>query len=193
MLLTEIAPAGVNPVPLREMAAHLRLASGFSDDGSEDSLLELYLRNATAVIERRTAKKLISRSFLLQVVCWNRSGYLRLPIGPVTAIDGFELIRPGSTVTLDPAEWALEPGLGQQQVTGPGGAALRPIPHGALAHLTLTAGFGATWNEVPDDLRHAVLLLATHYYEDRAGDQELDAGLPFGVSSVLARYLPVRI
>lgn len=193
MLLTETAPAGVNPVPLREMAAHLRLASGFSDDGSEDSLLELYLRNATAVIERQTAKALISRSYLLQVVCWNRSGHLRLPVGPVEAIDGIELIRPGSTVTLSPAEWVLEPGLSQQRVTGPGGTPLRPIPHGALAHLTMTAGFGATWNDVPDDLRHAVLLLATHYYENRAGDLELDAGLPFGVSSVLMRYRPVRI
>ncbi len=193
MLLTETAPAGVNPVPLREMAAHLRLASGFSDDGSEDALLELYLRNATAVIERRAAKALIARSYLLKVACWNRSGHLRLPIGPVSSIDTFEMIRPGSTVALDPAEWELEPGLGQQRVTGPGGAALRAIPHGALAHLTLTVGFGATWNDVPDDLRQAVLLLATHYYENRAGDLELDAGLPHGVAALVARYQPVRI
>jgi uncharacterized phiE125 gp8 family phage protein len=193
MLLTETAPAAVNPIPLREMAAHLRMASGFSDDGSEDSLLELYLRNATAVIERRTSKALITRSYLLQAACWNRAGHLRLPIGPVTSIESFEFIRTGSTVTLAPEEWVVEPGLGQQRVTGPGGAALRAIPHGALANLTLTAGFGQTWNTVPDDLRQAVLLLATHYYENRAGELEADAGMPFGVASILSRYQPVRI
>ena len=193
MLLTETAPATLNPVPLREMAAHLRLASGFSDDGSEDSLLELYLRNATAVIERRTCKALVSRSYLLQVVCWNRSGHLRMPIGPVSSIESFELIRTGSTVTLAPEEYSLEPGVSRQRVTGPGGGALRPLPHGALAHLSFTAGFGASWNEVPDDLRQAVLLLATHYYENRAGDLALDNGLPHGVGAILEHYQPVRI
>ena len=193
MLLTETMPAALEPVPLREMTAHLRLASGFSDDGSEDALLELYLRNATAVIERRTAKALIARSYLLQVVCWNRFGHLRLPIGPVSAIDAFELIRPGATITLAPEEWVLEPGIGQQRVTGPGGNSLRPLPHGAIANLTMTAGFGPTWNDVPDDLRQAVLFLATHYYENRAGDLEVDGGLPHGVGAIVARYQPVRL
>lgn len=193
MLLTETAPAAANPVPLREMAAHLRLASGFSDDGSEDSLLELYLRNATAVIERRTAKALISRSYVLQVVCWNRSGHLRLPLGPVSSIESIELIRPGSTIALTSDEWVLEPGLSRQRLTGPGGGALRPLPHGGLASLTLTAGFGPSWNEVPDDLRQAVLLLATHYYENRSGDLGLDNGLPFGIGPILERYQPMRL
>lgn len=193
MLLTEVAPAASNPVPLREMAAHLRLASGFSDDGSEDSLLELYLRNATAVVERQTAKALISRNYVLQVVCWNRSGHLRLPVGPVTAIESFELVRPGSTIALTSDEWVLEPGLSRQRVTGPGGGALRQLPHGGLATLTLTAGFGSSWNDVPDDLRQAVLLLATHYYENRSGDLGLDNGLPFGVGPILERYQPMRL
>ena len=193
MLLTEVAPAAANPVPLREMAAHLRLASGFSDDGSEDSLLELYLRNATAVVERQTAKALISRSFVLQVVCWNRSGHLRLPVGPVSAIESFELVRPGSTIALTSDEWVLEPGQSRQRVTGPSGGALRPLPHGGLATLTLTAGFGSSWNDVPDDLRQAVLLLATHYYENRSGDLGLDNGLPFGVGPILERYQPMRL
>ena len=193
MLLNEITPAAVNPVPLRELAAHLRLATGFTDDGSEDALLELYLRNATAVVEARTAKALIARSYLLKVASWNRSGHLRMPIGPVTAIERFELIRPGSVITLTAGEWELEPGTSRQRLTGPGGIALRCLPHGALAEIAFTAGFGSNWNDVPDDLRQAVLLTATHFYENRAGDAAVDGGLPFGVAQILERYQPVRL
>ncbi len=193
MMLTEITPAAVNPVPLRELAAHLRLATGFADDGSEDGLLELYLRNATSVVEGRTAKALIARSFSLKVACWNRNGHLRMPVGPVTSIDAIELVRPGSTIALTTDEWALEPGTSRQLLTGPGRTALRALPHGALAELTFTAGFGSSWNEVPDDLRHAVLLVATHFFENRTGDIAVDGGLPFSVGPILERYRPIRL
>ncbi len=44
MLLKEVAPPAPNAIPLPEFAAHLRLGFGFTDDGSEDALLNLYLR-----------------------------------------------------------------------------------------------------------------------------------------------------
>ncbi len=193
MLLTEVTPAALNPVPLRELAAHLRLATGFTDDGSEDSLLELYLRNATAIVEARTAKALITRPYLLKVACWNRRGHLHLPVGPVAAIDQIQLVRPGSTVVMASEEWFLEPGTGRQRLTGPGGGALRSLPHGALAELNFSAGFGASWNDVPDDLRQSVLLLAAHLYENRDGDAALDGGLPFGLGAILERHSQMRL
>ena len=55
------------------------------------------------------------------------------------------------------------------------------------------AGFGAAWGDVPADLRQAVLMLATHYYEYRH-DTSLSSGcMPFGVTSLLERYRPVRL
>ena len=74
MIVTETSPAAVNPVPLDEFAAHLRLAQGFADDAAEDGLLELYLRNATSVVEARVGKALIRRGFKLQVTAWSRDG-----------------------------------------------------------------------------------------------------------------------
>lgn len=193
MLLKEVAPSTLNPVPIRELAAQLRLAQGFSDDGSEDALLELYLRNATAVIERRLARALIARAFVWEVARWNRHGHLHLPIGPVAQIDGFRLIRPTSTIDLTSDEWFLEPGAQRQRITGPGGAALRDLPHGAMAELSFTAGYGPSWNEVPDDLRHAVLMLSAHFYENRDGEIEADDGLPFGLNTILDRHQTIRL
>lgn len=193
MLLKEVTPPALNPVPIRELAAQLRLSQGFSDDGSEDALLDLYLRNATAVIETRTGRALVSRAYTFQVGRWDRNGHLHLPIGPVAAIDTFQLIRPGSTITLSEGDWVLEPGTQRQRITGPGGGALRGLPHGALAELGFSAGYGPSWNEVPEDLRHAVMMLAAHFYENRDGEIEADNGLPFGLTGILERHRTVRL
>lgn len=193
MLLKEVTPAGVNPVPLRELSAHLRLANGFSDDGSEDGLLELYLRNATAVIETRLGQALINRPYVLQIACWNSAGHLTLPIGPVAEIDSFQLVSSAGPVSLAPTEWVLEPAASRQRVSGPFGQSLRSIPFGGIAELNFTAGHGPSWNEVPDDLRQAVLLLAAHFYENRFGEVEADGGIPFGVVSILQQHRSMRL
>lgn len=193
MLLKETTPAAHTPVPVRVLADHLRLGHGFADDGAEDALLELYLRNAAAVIERRTGQALISRPHVLQVTTWNRSGHLVLPIGPVEAVDSIRLVSAGTTVDLDPDDWCLSRGVTRQRLTGPLGGALWPLPHGAVAELRFTAGHGATWNDVPEDLVQAVLLTAAHFYENRFGEMEAEGGLPFGVLSVVEQNRPIRL
>ena len=193
MLLKETTPAAMNPVPLREFGAHLRLSHGFNDDGSEDALLEIYLRNATAVVERRTGQALIARPYLLQSACWDRKGHMTLPVGPVGQIDALRYVGPGGTIDLDPEDWVLEPGTTRQKVTGAGGGALWPLPHGSVAEFEFTAGYGTSWNDVPDDLRQAVILLAAHYYEDRSGNIEIEGGLPYGVLSIVEQHRPVRL
>lgn len=193
MLLKETTPAALNPVPIRELAAHLRLSQGFNDDGSEDALLDLYLRNATAIIERRTGAALVERPYLLQTACWDRRGHFHLPVGPVSTLDAIRYVRPGSTIDLDPDEWRLEPGTRRQRLTGAQGGPLRMLPHGALAEITFNAGYGPSWNEVPDDLRQAVILLASHCYENREGEAELDNGLPHGLAGILERHQAIRL
>ena len=193
MLLKEAAPPAPNPVPLAEFAAHLRLGYGFTDDGSEDALLDLYLRHAIAVVEARTGQALVMRPYILQVAGWNRRGHLVLPVGPVAAIDRIRFVRAAGIVDLAPTDWTLEPGRTRQRLTGPGGGALRPVPHGALAELEFTAGHAPAWAEVPGDLRQAVLLLAAHYYENRHGELGAEAALPPAVGAILAPHRPARL
>ena len=195
MLLKEITPAARNPVPIREFGAHLRLAHGFNDDGSEDGLLELYLRNATAMIERRTSQALISRVHTLKVACWDRNGHLVMPIGPVQSIESIQLVSPTSTIDLDPGDWSLQPGNTRQRLTGALGGPLWALPHGSVAELRFTAGHGGSWNDVPDDLRQAVLLLAAHLYENRFGETDTIGahGIPAGVLSITDLHRPIRL
>jgi uncharacterized phiE125 gp8 family phage protein len=197
MLLKEAAPGAPTPVPLAEFAAHLRLGHGFADDGAEDALLELYLRHAATVVEARTGQALIARPYVLQVAGWNPRGHLVLPVGPVANVDRIRFVRAasgaGAAVELAAGEWALEPGRARQRVTGPGGGALRPVPHGALAELEFTAGHGVDWTGVPGDLHQAVLMLAAHYYENRHGELGEEAALPPAVGAILAPHHLVRL
>lgn len=191
MLLKEMAPAALAPV-VAEFAAHLRLGLGFADDGAEDALLESYLRSATAAVEARTGQALVARGFVLQVGGWDTRGHLVLPVGPVAAVDIIRFVRPDGAVTLDPAQWAVEPGSARQRLTGPGGGALPVVPTGAIVELVFTAGHGAGWAAVPDDLRQAVMLLAAHYHESRHGEAT-GGGMPPAVAALLAPHRPARL
>lgn len=192
MYLTEVAPATFNPVPVKELSLHLRLAHGFADDGAEDALLELYLRNATAAIETRLSRALVRRAYVLQVASWDRNGHLTLPVGPVAHIDTIRFIQPDANIDLTPDEWILKPGECRQRLVGSGGGALRALPQGALAELGFQAGYGTSWNSVPDDLRQAVLLLAAHYYEYRTAEDPGN-GFPHAVRVILEPHRPVRL
>ncbi|HUF88145.1 MAG TPA: hypothetical protein VMM59_12245 [Thermohalobaculum sp.] len=191
MILTETAPAAVTPVSLSELSAHLRLAHGFPDDGAEDALLELYLRNGAAAVEARTGRALIRRGFLLRLAAWDRHGHAALPVGPVEAIATLRFVRGTEAVDVAAGSWALEPGTGRQRVTGAQGGALSPIPEGYVAELAFDAGFGADPADVPGELRQAVLLLAADFYERRHDDG--GAGIPMTVRALLEPWQPVRI
>ncbi len=193
MLLTQSAPGALTPVPMQELTAHLRLAHGFADDGAEDGLLELYLRNATAFIERRLNCALIRRGYELRVAHWDRYGCLTLPVGPVTEIDSIRFERPGIVTSLETGEWIVKPGEQRQRVCGAGHDALRAIPHGAMAVLTFQAGYGESWNDVPDDLRQAVLLMAAHYFEHRGEDKTPNMTVPPAVQAILTPRQPARL
>jgi uncharacterized phiE125 gp8 family phage protein len=62
-----------------------------------------------------------------------------------------------------------------------------------MVKVVLDAGFGPGWTDLPVDLRQAVLLLASEYYEHRHDDGAQAAGLPFGVVTLIERWRTVRI
>lgn len=190
MRLREVAPADLVPV-LGEFAAHLRLGFGFADDGAEDTLLLRYLGSAISAIEAETGQALIAREFLLRVSAWDRRGQLVLPIGPVIEIEAISFLRGSKVVALEPARWVLMPGRSRQALTGAGGGALPAVPPGAEVEIMFTAGHGESWEDIPGELRQAVLMLASFYYEHRHGDAPL--AMPAGVVALIRSYRPTRI
>ena len=191
MLIEETTvPQAVLPVP--GLRSHLRLGSGFAEDSLQDGLLEGFLRAALAAIEARTGKALIAREFTWTVERWNDAGQ-GLPIAPVSAISQLSMVgRDGMPTVIEPAKYRLVQDA-VRPVLAPMGSCLPTIPFGGHAELKLTAGMSPDWGALPADLAHAVMLLAAHYYEYR-DETSLGRGcMPFGVTSLIERYRPLRI
>ncbi len=73
------------------------------------------------------------------------------------------------------------------------GSALPNIPSNGAATVHFGAGFGPSWSDVPADLKQAMLMLAAHYYEYRHETGLQSGCMPFGVTSLLERYRPMRL
>lgn len=192
MMLTEVTPVPSVALPVEEMKDHLRMGSGFADDGLQDGLIEAYLRAAMAAIEGRIDKMLFERRFLWVLDCW-RDVEQALPVSPVSGIVSVTLVdAAGGEVVVPTTAYRLIPDLHRPRLAGKG-AALPTIPSEGLVKVFFDAGFGPAWTDVPVDLRQAVLLLAGEYYEHRHDDGAQGAGLPFGVVTLIERWRTVRI
>ena len=173
------------------MRDHLRLGSGFAEDGLQDGLIEAYLRAALAVIEALIGKVLLVRRFRWVLADWRYRAGQALPVAPVQAID--------SVVLVDAAGGRLEVGslrliadLHRPRLV-PVGSALPLVPPEGRVEVVFSAGFGATWAEVPADLRQAVLMLAAEYYERRDEMGLRDQGLPGAIMALIERWRTVRV
>ncbi|WP_333817433.1 head-tail connector protein [Tabrizicola sp.] len=192
MMLTEETQVPLAALPVEEMKDHLRMGSGFADDGLQDGLIETYLRAALAAIEGRIGKMLFQRRFLWVLECW-RDEEQALPVAPVTGVVSVTLVdAAGGEVLVPGAVYRLVKDLHRPRLAGKG-SALPTIPSGGSARVVFEVGFGAAWTDIPVDLRQAVLLLAGEFYEHRHDDGAQAAGLPFGVVTLIERWRTVRI
>ncbi len=191
MMLVEQTTPLASALPIREFADHLRLGSGFSDDGSEDTVLELYLRSALAGIEARIGKALIQRTFSWQISRWFAQDEQALPISPVQVINSVTVIDADDNSTaIDPSEYGLVTDVQRSKLRANGGN-LPSIPRGGIADIDFDAGFGP-WAAIPAALKQAVFLLAAHYYENRSGEAGA-VDLPSGVAVLIESFRPIRI
>lgn len=194
MILTEVSAPPSSAVPVRAFAEHLRLGSGFADDGSEDAVLELYLRSAMAAIEARLGRALLARPFSWTVTGWREDASQGLPIAPVQSVDAITLVAAdGSETPVDPESWSVLRDTQRPRLVGRFGRNLPRIPRSGHAEIRFTAGFGEGWDSVPADLRQAVFLLGAHYFENRADGTSGSGSMPFGVLVLIEAYRSTRL
>ena len=193
-MLTEQTAVPAEALPVQAMKDHLRLGTGFADDGMQDGLVAAHLRAAIAAIEGRTGKALLSRRFLLRLSRWREArGAQALPMAPVAALVSVSVIDAEGVASLLPTDsYRLEPDMARPRLIGRG-RSLPVIPEGGAAEVVFDAGFGADWGAVPADLAQAVLLLAAEYYEARHDGGQGGPALPLVVQSLIERWRTVRV
>ncbi|MGB3279587.1 MAG: hypothetical protein WBA92_10385 [Pseudorhodobacter sp.] len=194
MMLIEQTTVPTLALPVQALKNHLRLGTGFADDGLQDGLVESYLRAAMATIEGRIGKVLITRDFRWSLEDWRGGGEQALPVAPVGSIIGISLLdRDGNAEVVPAAQYRLVQDMHRPKVQA-SGFMLPQAPMGGGIEIEFTAGFGPAWSDVPADLAQAVLMLAAEYYERRHdGGMREDGGLPFGVVTLIERWRTVRV
>ncbi len=192
MMLVELAPVESAVLPVAELGAHLRLGTGFPDDGSEDAALERYLRAAIAAVEARSGKALIRRGFSLTLSGWREPDGQALPVAPVTEVTAVTIRdHAGAETVVDPARYALVKDSFRPRLAAIG-PALPLVPEAGVVELRFSAGYDASWAGVPPELCQAVMLLAAHYYEQRADAAGVEGAMPFGVMALIEHFRTVR-
>lgn len=191
MDLQAISPIPPTALPVAAFRDHLRLSSGFADGATEDALLEQYLRAALETVEGRVSRALFLRDYTLRLTRWRDDYAQVLPRAPVVQVSALTLRdRSGAQTLVAPDRYILQADGARPRIVA-AGAALPAIPTRGVVDIAFSAGFGAAWDDIPADLRHAVLLLAAQYYEhrDSGGTQDMD----FGIRALLERWRDMRM
>ena len=192
-MLTELTTVSGAALPLQALKDHLRLGSGFADDGMQDALVESYLRAAMAAIEARIGKVLVARQFKLSLQDWRGQSEQALPVAPVAALVSVTLVDPlGVQTVLAPARYRLVPDTHRPKLAAVG-ILLPAVPSEGRVEIVFDAGFGAAWSAVPPDLAQAVLLLAAEFYEHRLDTGGRSFGLPVTVQALIEKWRTVRV
>ena len=194
MMLIEQTTVPTLAFPVQALKNHLRLGTGFADDGMQDGLVESYLRAAMAAIEGRIGKALIARDFKWSLEDWRNGGEQALPVAPVASITRISLLdNDGNAEVVPLTMYRLVQDMHRPKVQA-SGFMLPQVPRDGGIEIEFVAGFGPAWTDVPADLAQAVLMLAAEYYERRhEGGLRGDGGLPFGVVTLIERWRTVRV
>ncbi len=193
MMLIDESEVTETIFPVDALKRHLRLGSGFAEDDLQDAVLLSFVRAASVAIEGRTGKALFTRSFRLVTHRWRDRGRVALPIAPVVSVEALALEdAEGLQQVVEPSRYRLEADAHAPALVARSGW-LPDIPEAGKAEIVFSAGYGTTFETLPADLAQAVLLLAAHYYEYRHETALGEGCMPFGVTSLIARYRPLRM
>lgn len=193
MILVEDTSVPQASLPIAAFKDHMRLGTGFSDEGLQDGVLENSLRAALAAIEARTGKILIERSFTWTVTGWRDVYRQPLPTAPVSSVAEITLIDAQGGETIWPVTaWHLERDTHRPRLVADG-MHLPAIPHAGSVKVRMVAGYGPDWTDVPYDLAQAVILLAAHFYEFRYDASGVAGRFPIAIDTLIAPFRNVRL
>src|SRR5690606_18082010 len=155
-----LAGPAEEPVSLAEARAFLKV-----DADNEDALITTLIGAARLHVEGVTGKALVAQSWRKVIHAWPESRRVRLPVGPVSAIAAINAV----------AESGASQEIGLEAFSLDGDMLLVPDVVMGMPRLQsrqgieidYVAGFGDAAEDVPADLRTALLGLVAHWHEHR--------------------------
>jgi uncharacterized phiE125 gp8 family phage protein len=193
MNIKQISTPETIPISSEKLSIHLRLADGFSSESNEDANLLHYIKSATQIIEHKIQSAIVSKKYSWTLKAWPSSFLdireLSMPLERCTHIESINITASdGSTRDIFDSNWHL---LGRRLYCN------TPVPRlhtNECIVVQFWSGFGKTQDDVPDDIKQAVLLLAAHYFESRyASGNERLSRIPYNIEEIIEYYRPIRV
>ena len=161
-----IAGPAVEPVTLAEAKAFLR----FEND-LEDALLSGLIRTARQTAEAFLSRALTTQHWTQVRDAWPRHRRLALPLPPLQSVDEVRVIDAlGTPETVPLTSFdviaSATPGV---LVVKSGASVPTPGPKAGGIEIDFTAGYGDSWNDVPEAIRQGILVAVAHLFENRVG------------------------
>lgn len=167
----------VEPLEVSEAKAHLNV-SGTSKDTYIESLIITVRRQVETYLRRA----LITQQWKVYYNCWQNK--MQIPFGRLQIVENESVVvkyrnLSGTLTTLTESDyyWVVndeDPGyiVRKYDATFPELQYGRPD----AIEIAFTAGYGATSSAIPEDIRHAMKLILTNYFEQR-GDIAIGSGV----------------
>jgi uncharacterized phiE125 gp8 family phage protein len=153
----------IEPVTVAEAKSHMRV-----DDATDDTLIGNYIVAARRWAERFTNRQFIEATWKLHMPQFPEE--IRLPLPPTSSVTSIVYIdTDGNTQTLDSGEYQTnlktEPALIKPAYS----TSWPDIRGGDYNSVTVTyvTGYGTATTDVPEDIRTAIRILVSHFYEAR--------------------------
>lgn len=184
-----LAGPAEEPVSLGQAKAFLKV-----DDSAEDGLIGTLIAAARLHVESVTGRALLAQSWRAVLDAWPANGWVKLPVGPlisITAVTAFDEDGDAHEVPLTQFSSALD------RLNVPLGLVGMPplLQERQGIEIDYVAGFGTAPDDVPADVRQAMLVLVGYWFEHR--DAVIVAGsgavLPSGFDRLVAGYKRVRL
>lgn len=178
-----ITPPAATPVTLAEAKQQLRV-----DHADEDAKIEALIAAATSYLDARSGvlgRCLVTQTWELTLDAFPAEE-IEIPLGPVQSVASVTYVdTAGATQTVNasdyyldnasPTAWVMPEITWPSTMAAANAVAVRFIAGTAVA-------------DVPPAIRHAVLLLVSHWYEDRVG-----AGTSPAVDALIAPFRRILI
>ncbi len=186
MPYTVTVPPTEEPVSLEEVKDQLNITEDFTDD---DGLLNGFIVAAREYVENYTRRALLTQTIAARYDCFPI--YFQLERAPLQSITTIQYVdTAGNTQTLGSSNYDVDIYSTPPRVT-PAYSKVWPsvrtgVPNTVI--ITYVAGY-AEPTDIPTTIKHAILLLVGHLYENREGTSVLTIkDIPFGINTLLMPY-----
>ena len=192
-----VTAATTAALTVAEVKTHLRISQ---TDDEEDDYIETLIEAATDCFEIHTNRQLITATwaYTMSEFPASDSGYISLPYPPLQSISSityYDTAGDSQTFSSDyyQVDTTVEPGRVylEPTYTWPN----TEVDRRNAVTVTFKAGYGDARSNVPRQLRHGLLLLIGHWYENREGSVVgvTVNELPMAVQMIISNYAVLEI